>query len=67
MRCARAAEAWDVLFRRMARAHVLSSFSSSHRLRHDSRSGTHNMYREYRDLSLAAAVTTMCTSCGVGD
>ena len=28
-------------------------------LRHDSRSGTHNMYREYRDLSLAAAVTTM--------
>merc|ERR1712138_191260 len=26
-------------------------------LRYDSRSGTHNMYREYRDLSAAAAVT----------
>lgn len=26
-------------------------------LRYDSRSGTHNMYREYRDLSIAAAVT----------
>jgi len=31
-----------------------------YRLRYDSRSGTHNMYREYRDLSLAAAVTQMC-------
>eukprot|EP00043_Microstomoeca_roanoka_P026524 m.11922 g.11922 ORF g.11922 m.11922 type:complete len:178 (-) comp6688_c0_seq1:117-650(-) len=28
-------------------------------LRYDSRSGTHNMYREYRDVSLAAAVTAM--------
>eukprot|EP00056_Hartaetosiga_gracilis_P014073 m.239633 g.239633 ORF g.239633 m.239633 type:complete len:180 (-) comp13956_c0_seq1:202-741(-) len=28
-------------------------------LRYDSRSGTHNMYREYRDLSLAAAVTSL--------
>ncbi|GAB6029895.1 60S ribosomal protein L18A [Chamberlinius hualienensis] len=26
-------------------------------LRYDSRSGTHNMYREYRDLTAAAAVT----------
>ncbi|XP_041460607.1 60S ribosomal protein L18a-like [Lytechinus variegatus] len=26
-------------------------------LRYDSRSGTHNMYREYRDLTTAAAVT----------
>jgi large subunit ribosomal protein L18Ae len=26
-------------------------------LRYDSRSGTHNMYREYRDLTIAAAVT----------
>ncbi|CAF0980036.1 unnamed protein product [Didymodactylos carnosus] len=26
-------------------------------LRYDSRSGTHNMYREYRDLTRAAAVT----------
>merc|ERR1712047_120855 len=26
-------------------------------LRYDSRSGTHNMYREYRDLSVSAAVT----------
>ena len=28
-------------------------------LRYDSRSGTHNMYREYRDLTVAGAVT-MC-------
>lgn len=27
-------------------------------LRYDSRSGTHNMYREYRDLSVSGAVTT---------
>merc|ERR1712071_562737 len=26
-------------------------------LRYDSRSGTHNMYREYRDLTVSAAVT----------
>ncbi|WP_187788056.1 60S ribosomal protein L18A, partial [Salmonella sp. S146_54837] len=26
-------------------------------LRYDSRSGTHNMYREYRDMTTAAAVT----------
>jgi len=26
-------------------------------LRYDSRSGTHNMYREYRELSVGAAVT----------
>ena len=26
-------------------------------LRYDSRSGTHNMYREYRDLSVSGAVT----------
>ena len=26
-------------------------------LKYDSRSGTHNMYREYRDLSVCAAVT----------
>merc|ERR1711974_565180 len=26
-------------------------------LRYDSRSGTHNMYREYRDLTVCAAVT----------
>ena len=25
--------------------------------RYDSRSGTHNMYREYRDLTVSAAVT----------
>ena len=30
-------------------------------LRYDSRSNTHNMYREYRDVSLAGAVTTLCT------
>lgn len=29
-------------------------------LRYDSRSNTHNMYREYRDVSLASAVTTLC-------
>ncbi|KAJ7331247.1 60S ribosomal protein L18A [Desmophyllum pertusum] len=27
-------------------------------LRYDSRSGTHNMYREYRDLTVASAVTS---------
>jgi len=26
-------------------------------LRYDSRSATHNMYREYRDLTIASAVT----------
>jgi len=26
-------------------------------LRYDSRSGTHNMYREYRDMTVAGAVT----------
>ena len=26
-------------------------------LRYDSRSGTHNMYREYRDLSVSGAIT----------
>ena len=26
-------------------------------LRYDSRSGTHNMYREYRDMTVSAAVT----------
>lgn len=29
-------------------------------LRYDSRSGTHNMYREYRDLTTAGAVTQCC-------
>ena len=29
-------------------------------LRYDSRSGTHNMYREYRDMSIAGAVTACC-------
>ena len=29
-------------------------------LRYDSRSGTHNMYREYRDLTVASAVTSCC-------
>ena len=29
-------------------------------LRYDSRSGTHNMYREYRDLTVAGAVTQCC-------
>ena len=29
-------------------------------LRYDSRSGTHNMYREYRDLTLTGAVDQMC-------
>ena len=33
-------------------------------LRYDSRSGTHNMYREYRDLTVAGAVT-QCCACGV--
>ena len=31
-------------------------------LRYDSRSGTHNMYREYRDLTTAGAVTQCCKS-----
>jgi len=29
-------------------------------LRYDSRSGTHNMYREYRDLTTGGAVTQCC-------
>ena len=29
-------------------------------LRYDSRSGTHNMYREYRDITVAGAVTQCC-------
>ena len=29
-------------------------------LTYDSRSGTHNMYREYRDLTVAGAVTLCC-------
>lgn len=29
-------------------------------LRYDSRSGTHNMYREYRDLTTSGAVTMCC-------
>ena len=29
-------------------------------LRYNSRSGTHNMYREYRDLTAAKAVTACC-------
>uniref|UniRef100_A0A8C0L871 Large ribosomal subunit protein eL20 n=1 Tax=Canis lupus dingo TaxID=286419 RepID=A0A8C0L871_CANLU len=35
-------------------------------LRYDSRSGTHNMYREYRDLTTAGAVT-QCYHEGGGD
>lgn len=31
-------------------------------LRYDSRSGTHNMYREYRELTVSAAVTHCCKS-----
>ena len=34
-------------------------------LRYDSRSGTHNMYREYRDLTIAGAVTQCCECCSV--
>ncbi|CAG2118093.1 unnamed protein product [Medioppia subpectinata] len=30
-------------------------------LRYNSRTGTHNMYREYRDISVANAVTSCCT------
>merc|ERR1712170_168855 len=33
-------------------------------LRYDSRSGTHNMYREYRDLTLTGAVTQMYRDMG---
>jgi hypothetical protein len=29
-------------------------------LRYDSRSGTHNMYREYRDLTLTGAIDQLC-------
>ena len=32
-------------------------------LRYDSRSGTHNMYREYRDMTVAGAVTLCCEYC----
>ncbi len=31
-------------------------------LKYDSRSGTHNMYREYRDLTLTGAVDQLCES-----
>lgn len=31
-------------------------------IRYNSRSGTHNMYKEYRDTSLNAAIDKMCTS-----
>jgi hypothetical protein len=34
-------------------------------LRYDSRSGTHNMYREYRDLTTAGAVTQCCKPPGL--
>ena len=35
-------------------------------LRYDSRSGTHNMYREYRDVTVAGAITQCCKlSCGI--
>ena len=29
-------------------------------LRYDSRSGSHNMYREYRDMTTSGAVTQCC-------
>ena len=29
-------------------------------IKYNSRSGTHNMYREYRDVTLNGAVTTLC-------
>ena len=29
-------------------------------LTYDSRSGTHNMYREYRDLTVSGAITLCC-------
>ena len=32
-------------------------------LRYDSRSGTHNMYREYRNMTVAGAVTLCCEYC----
>ena len=31
-------------------------------LKYNSRSGTHNMYREYRDISINAAVDNLCKS-----
>ena len=34
-------------------------------LRYDSRSGTHNMYREYRDLTVSAAITQCYRDMGV--
>ena len=36
---------------------MLPSDAFIHTFRYDSRSGTHNMYREYRDLTVSAAVT----------
>lgn len=33
-------------------------------LRYDSRSGTHNMYREYRDLTTAGAITQLYRDMG---
>jgi large subunit ribosomal protein L18Ae len=29
-------------------------------IKYNSRSGTHNMYREYRDVSVNGAVTSLC-------
>jgi large subunit ribosomal protein L18Ae len=34
-------------------------------IRYDSRSGTHNMYKEYRDCTVNGAVEKMCTSSSV--
>ena len=44
---------------RDAMSHVLELMPC--RLRYDSRSGTHNMYREYRDTTRAGAITQACT------
>ena len=38
--------------------HTVKNFYIS--LRYNSRSGTHNMYKEYRDTSLTGAVEQMC-------
>jgi large subunit ribosomal protein L18Ae len=35
-------------------------------LRYDSRSGTHNMYREYRDLTISKAITQCYRDMGAG-
>jgi large subunit ribosomal protein L18Ae len=34
-------------------------------LRYDSRSGTHNMYKEYRETSRCAAIDACCKICSV--